>query len=64
MSREDEACVSPAVGGPASLDRREVGHVVGHQGPSLLGTDGQDSLVVLALPSTFYGGNDIVAGLT
>lgn len=61
---EDEACVSSAVGGPSSVDRREVGHVVGHQGPSLFGTDGQDSLVVLALPSAFDGGDDIVTGLT
>ena len=61
---DDEPRVSSAVGGPASVDRREVGDVVGHEGPSLLRTDGKDSLVVLALPSPFDGGDDIVTSLS
>ena len=52
---EDESRVRSAVGGPAPVDHREVGDVVGHEDPSLFGTDGQDSLVVLALPSPFDG---------
>lgn len=64
IRREDESRVGSAVSGPASVDRREVGDVVGQEGPRLVGTDGQDSLVVLTLPSPFDGGDDIVAGLT
>ena len=61
---ENEAWVSSAVGGPASGDRGEVRDIVGHQGPTLLGTDGKDLLVVLALPSPFDGCDDIVPGFS
>lgn len=61
---EDETRMRSAVGGPAAVDRREVGDVVGHEGPGLFGTDDKDSVVLLALPSPFGSSDDIVTRLS